>query len=347
MKTKHIDFKDKILIQSMTNTKTKDIDKTLEQIKALAKYGCDLVRVAVFDDQDANSLEIICKKSPLPIIADIHFNFNYALKAIDSGVSKIRLNPGNISNPNEIKQIIDAAKRKKIWIRLGVNSGSIPEKYLIKNKNNIVKSMLNLMEDYLKIFNKEKFNKLVLSFKCSDPLLNIKVNEAAFKKFKYPFHIGVTEAGTLLDATIKSTIGLAPLLIKGIGSTIRISISGDPCEEVKIAHKILNNLKLENNRINIISCPTCGRLNYDIFSIVAKVEKYCEFKFFPLTISILGCVVNGIGEGKHADIGLAGSGDKVIVFKDGKIYKHVSKNDAFKEIKKLIDDKYKMFLKRN
>ncbi len=345
MKTKHIDFKDKILIQSMTNTKTKDIDKTLEQIKALAKYGCDLVRVAVFDDQDANSLEIICKKSPLPIIADIHFNFNYALKAIASGVSKIRLNPGNISDPTEIKQIITAAKKANIWIRIGVNSGSIPEKYLTRNKKDIAKSMINLMDDYLKIFNKEKFDKLVLSFKCSDPLLNIRVNEKAFKKFKYPFHLGVTEAGTLLDATIKSTIGLAPLLNKKIGNTIRISISGDPCEEVKVAHKILNNLKLENNRVNIITCPTCGRLNYDIFSIVDKVEKYCEFKFFPLTISILGCVVNGIGEGKHADIGLAGSGDKVIIFKDGKIFKNVSKNDAFNELKKLIDNKYEIFLK--
>ena len=344
MSKKIIDFTKKIYIQSMTNTKTKDVDNTVKQIDNLFKLGCDFVRVAVFDDDDLKALEKIVKLSPIPIIADIHFNYKYALTAINYGVAKIRLNPGNISNKNEIIEIIKLAKQKDVWIRIGVNQGSVSEKILEKNNYNYVDSMIESLDEYLKIFQEENFEKIVISLKCSDPLLNIKVNEIAHKKYKYPIHLGVTEAGTLVNSCLKSAIGLAPLLLNGIGNTIRISISDNPELEIKVAYKLLNILKINTDRVNIISCPTCGRLNYDMFDLVNKVEKYCEDKFFPLHISILGCVVNGIGEGKMADIGIAGSNDKALLFENGKIIKTIAANKAFDEIKQLIDKKYNEYL---
>ncbi len=338
-----LDFNQRVLVQSMTNTKTKNIQETIKQIKDMYNLGCDLVRVAIFDDEDMAALKSIVKLSPIPIIADIHFNYLYAIKAIESGVAKIRLNPGNIYKEEEIIQIINKAKEHDVWIRIGVNEGSIQETYL--EKYNLVDAMINSLKDYLEVFKKYNFDKIVISLKCSDPLLNVEVNQKASKQFKYPIHLGVTEAGTLINSCLKSSIGIAPLLLNKIGNTIRISISDDPLYEVKIAHQLLNILKIENNRVNVIACPTCGRLNYDMFSLVDKVEKYCENLFFPLKISILGCTVNGIGEGKMADIGIAGNLDKAILFVDGKIVKTIKSEDAFDELKKVIDEKYQLFLK--
>ncbi len=344
-----IDFncKNKIIVQSMTNTKTHDIPATLKQINELKNAGCEIVRVAIFDDEDANAIKELVKQSPLPIIADIHFNYLYALKAIESGVFKIRLNPGNINKPSEVLQVIEAAKQHNTWIRIGVNCGSLPENILKKYNNKVcADAMIEALSSYLKIFEENDFKKIVISLKSSDPILNQEVNEKALQKFKYPLHLGVTEAGPEMDAIIKSTIGLAPLLQKGIGNTIRISISTDPVVEVKVAHKLLNYLGLEHNRVNIISCPTCGRLNYQMFEVVNEIEEYCSNKHFPLTISILGCVVNGIGEGKHADIGLAGSSDKCMLFENGNVLKIVSSKDAVNELKKLIDIKYQNYLNK-
>ncbi len=341
-----IDFnkRDKIIVQSMTNTKTHDVTSTLNQIKKLQDAGCDIVRVAIFDDADAKAIQTIVNQSPLPIIADIHFNYKYALEAIKSGVFKIRLNPGNINKESEITEIINAAKKYNTWIRVGVNCGSLPENILQKYNHKVcADAMIETLDNYLKIFEQHDFNKLVISLKSSNPILNQEVNQKAAKHFKYPIHLGVTEAGPEKDAIIKSTIGLAPLLQEGIGNTIRISISSDPVIEVIVAHKLLNYLGLENNRVNIISCPTCGRLNYPMFEVVNEIEAYCKDKHFPLTISILGCVVNGIGEGKEADIGLAGSKDKCILFKKGEVLKIVSPNDALKELKQLIDEEYAKF----
>ncbi|MGL4948270.1 MAG: flavodoxin-dependent (E)-4-hydroxy-3-methylbut-2-enyl-diphosphate synthase [Mycoplasma sp.] len=346
---KKIEFnKNRILVQSMTNTKTHDIQGTINQINQLHRVGCDLVRVAIFDDKDAIAIKEIVKLSPIPIIADIHFNYKYALDAINAGVAKIRLNPGNINKEEEIKQIIDAAKTNNVLIRIGVNSGSIPLDILKKYNDEITaEAMIEALENYLSIFNKYKFNDIVISLKASDPLLNLEVNRLAAKRFNFPIHVGVTEAGPLIDATIKSTIGLAPLLQEKIASTIRVSISDDPIVEIKVAYKILNSLKLVNNRVNIISCPTCGRLSYNMFEIVQAVDKYCEDKFFPLTISILGCVVNGIGEGKHADIGIAGSLDKALLFEKGKIIKTINAVNGLEELKKLIDKYYDEYLSKN
>lgn len=346
MVNKQINFDlQKIFVQSMTNTKTHDHSATLKQIKDLAAAGCDLVRVAIFDDADIEALPNLVKASPIPIIADIHFNYQYALKAIAAGVAKIRLNPGNINDPNELEQIINAAKKANIYIRIGVNCGSLPPDILIKYNNRIcAAAMLETLDQYLLIFKQHDFKKLVISLKSSDPLLNIEVNTLAASRYPYYIHAGVTEAGPLLDAVIKSTIGLTPLLQKDIIKTIRISISDDPVLEVKTAYKILNALKINHDRVNIVSCPTCGRLSYQMFALVEQIDKYCADKFFSLTISILGCVVNGIGEGKHADIGVAGSATKALLFENGKIIKTIDAKDAYRELTALIDFYYAKFL---
>lgn len=335
-----------VLVQSMTNTKTHDVHATLKQIKSLAQLGCHLVRVAILDDNDIKALPDLVKQSPIPLIADIHFNYQYALQAIQAGVAKIRLNPGNINTPQEVLAIIEAAQSANIPIRIGVNGGSLPA-HILKQYNNVVnaQSMLASLDEYLKIFKQQNFTNLVISLKASDPLLNLEVNQLAAKKYPYPIHCGVTEAGPLLDATIKSTIGLAPLLLARIPATIRISISDDPLLEIKVAYKILNALKIYHNRVEIISCPTCGRLNYPMFALVEQIEKYCETKFFPLKIAILGCVVNGIGEGQHADIGLAGSQHKCLLFAKGKILKVIDPKDAYSELTQLIDQYYQSYLK--
>ena len=336
----------KILVQSMTNTKTKNVDATIKQIIALEHAGCDLVRVAIFDDNDAEAIREIVKLSPLPIIADIHFNYLYAIKAIEAGVFKIRLNPGNIDDQSQIKQIIDSAKKYGTYIRIGVNCGSLPND-IVKEHGISAQSMLLSLSRYLKIFEENDFDKIVISLKSSDPLLNLEVNRLASKQFKYPIHIGVTESGTLINATIKSTIGLAPLISEGIGDTIRVSISDDPIKEVEVCIKMLNFLNKRKDRVEIISCPTCGRLDYNMFSVVDEIERYCYDKHFNLKISILGCIVNGIGEAKHADIGIAGSKASGILFENGKIIKNVNENELVDELKKLIDKKYNEFLLKN
>lgn len=332
-----------VVIQSMTNTKTADIEATLKQIQALKDVGCELVRVAVFDDNDANALKELLIKSTLPLVADIHFNFNYALIAINSGFKKIRLNPGNLEDIEKLQLICDAAKKNNVVIRVGVNSGSLPQHIINKFGVSSV-ALVEAAKYYIKLLNENGFDNIVVSLKSSDPLTMIAAYEKASEELAYPLHLGVTEAGTLLDGTIKSVAGLTPLLIKGIGDTIRISLTDDPVNEVKVARKLLNNLGLRNDLVDIISCPTCGRLNFDMFPLVDKVKEYTKNMFFPLKISILGCVVNGIGEGKEADIGVAGSINKAIIFKKGKILKTVPEYEAFNELKQLIDEAYQEYL---
>ena len=328
-----------VVIQSMTNTKTHDIDKTLKQINELVSEGCQLVRVAVFDNDDANSLKEIVKKSPCPIIADIHFNYEFAIKAINSGVAKIRLNPGNINNKKHIIEIIELAKKNNVAIRIGVNSGSLPDD-IVKKYGINERAMISAAKRYLKIFEEHNFKNIVLSLKCSDVLLSIKSYMLASKCFKYPLHIGITESGTYFNGTIKSCAGLSPLLINGIGNTIRISLTGNPVSEIKVCKKLLNSIGLYPNLVEVISCPTCGRLNFDLEPVVNEIENYTKNMNFPLKISILGCVVNGIGEGKEADIGIAGSINKGIIFVKGEIYKTVNQEQLVPELKKLIDEKY-------
>lgn len=338
---------DHVVIQSMTTTKTHDIDATLNQIKQLINEGCELVRVAVLDDDDVKALPKLVELSPVPLVADIHFSYLFALKVMDSGIKKIRINPGNITNENQLKAIIEKAKEKDVVIRIGVNSGSIPLDLIDKYKGASVEGMLEACERAVKLFEKYNFTNIVISLKATNPLWTIKLYEEASKMFKYPLHLGVTEAGTLINGTIKSCVGLSNLLINGIGDTIRISLTEDPIEEVRIAKKLLNATGVETNQVDVISCPTCGRLNYDLFGVVREIEQYTKNMKFPLKISILGCVVNGIGEGKEADIGIAGGNGKGLIFKKGKIYKNCNEEDLVPELKKLIDEAYLEYKNKN
>lgn len=352
-KTKKIQFNniiiggnEKIYIQSMTNTKTSNVNKTISQINKLFLAGCDYVRVAVFDIDDANSLKKIVSLSPIPIVADIHFNFEFALIAISAGVKKIRLNPGNLDDDEKIKKIVTLAKENNVVIRIGVNSGSLPEWIINKYGNNEL-GMIELTKHYVKKLERLNFTNIVLSLKSSDVQTMINVNNMAAKEFKYPLHLGVTESGPELEGTIKSVAGLTPLLISGIGNTIRISITDNPVKEVYIARKLLNNLGFINNSVDIISCPTCGRLQYKMLPLVKKINKYTQNLNFPLKISILGCVVNGIGEGKKADIGVAGGNKKGVLFKKGKIIKTVHEDQIYDELIKLIDEEFDLYKKTN
>jgi len=349
LKIKKLEFNHKngILIQSMTNTKTNNIKATLDQIKRLTNAGADLVRVAIFDEKDINALSEIVKKASCPIVADIHFNYKFAIKAITSGVAKIRLNPGNINSEKEIKEIIDIAKKYKTIIRIGVNCGSLPLDLMEKYDNNIKIVMIESLRRYLKIFEKHDFKNIVISLKSSNPFLNVEVNKLAFKIFPYPIHLGVTEAGSLLNSTIKSTLGIAPLLQTGIGDTIRISISDDPVKEIQVAKKLLNILGIRKNYVEIIACPTCGRLDFDLFKVVEEIEDFSKKMTFPLRISILGCVVNGIGEAKESDIGIAGSSNKCLLFENGKILRTISSSIVVDELKKLILKKEKEYFDFN
>ena len=351
--TKQVKFGDitlggqnKVLIQSMTNTKTHDIEATLKQINELKEVGCDYVRVAVFDNADVKALKELNERSNLTLVADIHFNFEFALKAIDAGIKKIRLNPGNLDDPEKLRLIATKAKENNVVIRVGINSGSLPQD-ILKEYGLSAKGMVFAAQRYIELLNSHGFDDIVVSLKASDPLLMIAAYKLAAETFKYPLHLGVTEAGVLLDGAIKSSIGLTPLLLDDIGDTIRISITDHPTKEIIVAKQILNNLKLRHDMVDIVSCPTCGRLNYNMFPLVDKIKEYTKNLHFPLKISILGCVVNGIGEGKEADIGVAGSKEKGIIFKKGKILKTVDESQLYDELVILIDEMYKEWKEKN
>lgn len=335
-----------IVIQSMTTTRTSDIESTIKQINGLIKQGCELVRVAILDEQDALALNKIVKKVKCPIIADIHFNHLLAIKAIENGAKKIRLNPGNIKNENELKKIIDVANQYNVPIRVGVNSGSLPTD-IVKKYGVNANSMIYTLDNYLKIFEKYNFNNIVISLKTTDALMAIESAKLAAKKYKYPLHIGITESGSIFNGTIKSSAGLAVILYEGIGNTIRISLTGNPITEVKVIKKLLNSLNLYDNLVDVISCPTCGRLNFNLEPVVKEIENYTKNMNFPLKVAILGCAVNGPGEAKEADIGIAGGNGSGIIFENGKIIKTVKEEYLVDELKKNIDIKYNEFKKRN
>lgn len=333
----------KILLQSMTIAKTRNIRACLKEINELVSEGADFVRVAVFDDNDSKAISQIVQKAPCPIIADIHFNPDYAIASLKAGVAKVRLNPGNISDKNKLKEIVDLANQRKVPIRVGVNSGSLPID--IMNKYGVTAHAMNLAaKRYVKILNDLGFDRIVISLKTSTPLLSIESYELGAKTFKYPMHLGITEAGTVLNGAIKSVAGLTPLLLKGIGDTIRISLATNPIEEIKVAKRMLNSLGLYENLVNVVACPTCGRLNFDMFPVVNEIEEYVKKMNFPLRVSILGCTVNGPGEAREADIGIAGGAGKGIIFKKGVVFKSVLEKELVPELKKLIDEEYQKYL---
>ncbi len=327
-----------IVVQSMTDTKTRNVEETLNQINRLYNAGCEIVRVAAPTEEDALALPEIVKNSPIPVIADIHFSPRIAFLALESGIHGIRLNPGNINDKEKIKDILTECKKKNIAVRLGVNSGSLEERLLEKYGYPSGEALAESALYWSEFFESVGFKNFKVSIKGSDVLQNVKANEIFAKETDIPLHIGITEAGTAKKGSIKSAVGLGILLYMGIGDTVRVSLTADPVEEVETAYTILQSLGLRRRGIEIISCPTCGRIEVNLPQIVEQVEKQLGNVDKPLKVAIMGCVVNAIGEAREADIGLACGNKSAILFKKGKPVKRVSEKDMVEELVKEIKE---------
>ena len=322
-----------VVIQSMCNTKTKNVEATIKQINALEQAGCELVRVAVFDKEDAYAIKEIKKGIHIPLVADIHFDYRLALIAIESGIDKVRINPGNIGSIEKVKAVVDACKEKHIPIRIGVNGGSLEKEILEKYGEPTPEGMVESAMKHVKILEDLDFHDIVISLKSSNTMLTIKAYELASKTFPYPLHVGVTEAGTALGGTIKSALGIGTLLYEGIGNTIRVSLSDDPVEEIKVAKILLKELGLLKGVPTLVSCPTCGRIQYDLIPIAKEMEDFLKDIHLDITVAIMGCAVNGPGEARHADIGIAGGVGEGLLIKHGEIVKRVKQEDMVQTLK--------------
>jgi len=327
-----------ILVQSMTNTDTRNIQATVRQIKKLIQAGCEIIRVAVPDMQAAKSLGKIKQQISIPLVADIHFSADLALEAIRQGVDKLRINPGNIGSIEKIKKVVSAAKEKGIPIRIGVNAGSLEKDILKKYKNQATaKAMVESAMRHIKILEKNNFYDILVSLKASDIQRTIEAYELLSKKVDYPLHIGITEAGSDFRGTILSSIGLGHLLINGIGDTLRVSLTADPVKEVKVAWEILKSLGLRKRGITVTSCPTCGRTEIDLIKLVKKVEKAVIHFDKDLHIAVMGCVVNGPGEAREADLAIIGGQGVGLITKKGRILRKVKEKNLLKELIKEIE----------
>jgi (E)-4-hydroxy-3-methylbut-2-enyl-diphosphate synthase len=326
-----------ISVQSMTNTPTSDAIATIEQIKRLEQAGCDIVRAAVSSREDAEAIRRIKMKTNLPLIADIQFDYRLALMAIGSGVDGLRINPGNIGSDEKVKEVVKACKAEGISIRIGVNSGSISratlDKYNGVNENSMVESAL----EQVRLLESMDFHDIKISLKASSVPLTIKSYLRMSELCDYPLHLGITEAGTPWRGTIKSSVGIGSILAMGVGDTIRVSLTGDPVEEVKVGKEILKSLGLLNEGLELISCPTCSRTHIDLISIAEEAEKRLEGMKKPIKVAIMGCAVNGPGEAREADIGIAGGNGEGLIFKKGKIVRKVPEEDLLEELMKEID----------
>ncbi len=308
-----------ISVQSMTNTDTKNISDTVSQIKRMEKEGCELVRVAVPDLESCYSLPLIKKEINIPLVADIHYDYKLALKSIECGIDGLRINPGNIGNDEKIKLVINSAKKMNLPIRFGINSGSLDKNILKKYKKVTSQALVESAVNVIKILDELNYHNVIFSIKSTNIINTIEANSIFSSKYDYPLHLGITEAGPPFQGIIKSSVGIGALLLQGIGDTIRVSLTGDPIEEIKVGYEILKALHLRQRGPDIISCPTCGRCKVDLSKIVAKVEKQICHIDKPLTIAVMGCMVNGPGEAREADIGVAFDKEKGVLFKKGKI----------------------------
>ena len=327
---------DKVVIQSMCNTKTKDIESTVAQILQLEKAGCEIIRVACLDIEDAKSIKEIKEKIHIPIVADIHFDYKIALEAIKSGVDKIRINPGNIGNEEKVKKVVDACKEKQIPIRIGVNAGSLEKDLLEKYGKPTAKAMVESAKRHVDILERLNFYDIAISLKASNLDLCIEAYEEAANTFDYPLHLGITEAGTEFSGTIKSSIGLGVMLREGIGDTIRVSLSDDPIKEIKVAKEILKDCNLYNSSPTLVACPTCGRTQIDLIPIAKEVEAFLQTIKSDITVAVMGCAVNGPGEAREADIGIAGGIKEGLLFKKGQIIKKVKQDEIVEVLKEEI-----------
>lgn len=326
---------DHISIQSMTNTKTKDVQATVKQIKDLEAVGCEIVRVAVFDKADALAIREIKKQISIPLVCDIHFDYRLALMSIENGADKIRINPGNIGSDDRVKAVCEACKAKHIPIRIGINSGSLEKHILEQYGHPTPEAMVASAKYHVDLLEKFDFTDIVISLKSSSVLNTIKANELAAKTFPYPLHLGITEAGTDFSGTISSSIGLGILLNKGIGSTIRVSLTASPVEEIKVAKEILSNFGLYA-KPKLVSCPTCGRIQYNMIPIVKKVEAFLQTIKKDITVAIMGCAVNGPGEALEANIAVAGGKLEALLFIDGVKVRKIKQENLVEELKKEI-----------
>ena len=312
-----------ILIQSMTNTKTENVEATVAQINKLAAAGCDIIRCAVPTMEAAKALSEIKKQVSIPVVADIHFDYRLAIAAIENGADKIRINPGNIGNADRVKAVIDAAKERNIPIRVGVNSGSLEKELVEKYHGVTAEGIVESALDKVKLIEDMGYDNLVISIKSSDVLMCVKAHELIAKQTEHPLHVGITEAGTIISGNIKSAIGLGLILNQGIGDTIRVSLTGDPLEEIKSAKLILRTLGLRKGGIEVVSCPTCGRTQIDLIGLANQVENMVADIPLDIKVAVMGCVVNGPGEAKEADIGIAGGIGEGLIIKHGEVFKKV------------------------
>ncbi len=334
-----IGAQNKVIIQSMCNTRTKDVDSTVKQILELENAGCEIIRVACLDLEDARAIKNIKEKIHIPIVADIHFDYKIALEAINSGVDKIRINPGNIGSEEKVKLVVEACSKKNIPIRIGVNAGSLEKDLLEKYGGKpTAKAMVESAKRHIDILEKLNFYNICISLKASDLDLCIEAYEEAAKTFKYPLHIGITEAGTEFSGTIKSSIGLGILLREEIGDTLRVSLSDDPIKEIKVAKEILKDCNLYKKSPTLIACPTCGRTQIDLIPIAKEVEEFLQNIESDITVAVMGCVVNGPGEARNADIGIAGGVKEGMLFKKGEIIKKVPQEKIVDTLKQYILD---------
>ncbi|HSO72554.1 MAG TPA: flavodoxin-dependent (E)-4-hydroxy-3-methylbut-2-enyl-diphosphate synthase [Thermodesulfobacteriota bacterium] len=332
-----------IVVQSMTNTDTRDIGKTVRQINRLAKSGCELIRVAVPDGEAAQALKGIVERSPLPVIADIHFDHRLALQAMKAGAAGIRINPGNIGARAKVIRVIEEARDRGVCIRIGVNAGSLEKDLQGQGEERLAEAMVTSALRHIELFEQLNFMNLKISLKASDVLQTIRAYQGLAPKVRYPFHLGVTEAGTLISGTIKSALGIGLLLYQGIGDTVRVSLTAPPQEEIRVAFELLRNLKLRERGVEIISCPTCGRCRIDLIPLVRQVERAVQKVTTPLKVAIMGCVVNGPGEAREADIGIAGGKGQGLLFARGRLVRWVREADLvaslLTEIEKRIQEK--------
>ena len=324
-----------IAIQSMTNTKTRDIESTVRQINELAKIGADIVRMTISNIDDALAISKIKERTSIPLVADIHFDYRLTIEAVNQGIDKIRINPGNIGSHENVKAVVEACKKRNVPIRIGINSGSLEKDLYQKYGGVTPEALLESMKRHVELIESYDYHNLVLSIKATDINTTIKTNQLLNQYFDYPIHIGLTEAGTINSGIVRSSYTLGTLLNDGIGNTIRVSLTGDPLSEIPVAKNILAMFNLYQ-KPTLISCPTCGRTNYNMELVVNEIEKFLETVNKPIKVAIMGCAVNGPGEAKDADIGIAGGNGEALLFKKGEIIRKIPENDLVSELIKEI-----------
>ena len=328
-----------IAIQSMTNTETSDIEATVDQILRLEEAGCDIVRCTANSEAAARAFEKLKERTHVPLVADIHFNHKMAILAMEAGADKIRINPGNIGSADNLRAVVDVAKQKNVPIRVGVNSGSLEKQFIEKYGGVTAEGIVESALDKVRMIEEQDYDNIVISIKSSDVLMSVKTHELISERTKYPLHVGITESGTLWSGNIKSSVGLGIILGQGIGDTIRVSLTGDPVEEVRTAKLILSTLGLRESGITLVSCPTCGRTHIDLIGLANQTEKLISnYKNLNIKVAVMGCAVNGPGEAREADLGIAGGEGEGLVFKRGEILRKVPQDQLLNELKKELDN---------